>query len=579
MSISPLPRRSVFPHGMMSVYPPPPPRRSRSPHVRAKLFLVLLVLGLFSILPHSGSAAIIISEIADQGTSSACEGGSDWLELYNTADTAAVNETTAGAFDLSGLILHDDQGVNDTAAYTFPQGQQLAPGEYLVLCMEGTSDPLTSPQFKIGGSDTLTLFNPATQVIVASVGPLPDSAERAYDVTYAWNSNTDDVTANMSSLSYMYTSTPTPGSVNILTPIMNETAEQIKERLSQQNSFGTQFFGMDDNGLPVDDVMDVVLDLHLTMEQADYDYLLQNASFQLYSPFTSVRVTRNNTGVEEELLVLNSPGQIRPKGQSSLSIANCMGTSAMPFLVEFNNVNKSQTLYGVEKMYLRNHFLDGSYAREWTAHRMLARFGLPHLRARKMRFYINGDRIGLYTVLEAAEQEYVFRRSFPNYTPESYALYKVKTQSIACGAYSPERLERTQLRLDETSTPPYAFERGKHRDPVTVRGPEDMNGCFTDFIESMFNEGDDVELAYLRHNQDCGEMVVSEGLVDLDLGMKEWDYSMVQFFNSHLGEFICDDVSGNNVNGQSFTCQRAILTLFVLSRKNARIQTLPNRWI
>lgn len=195
-----------------------PRRRSVSRHGRAEPLLVL-AFGLFSLLCHTGSADIVISEISDQGSSSAC-GDKDWLELYNTA-TVNTTHNISAAVDLSGYILHDDQGVNDTDAYTFPQGQQLAPGEYLVLCTEG-SDPLTSLQFKIGGSDTLTLFNPATQEIVASVGPLPDGAERAFDVTYAWNNA--DMTSNISSLSYVYTSTPTPGQANILTPIMNVTA-------------------------------------------------------------------------------------------------------------------------------------------------------------------------------------------------------------------------------------------------------------------------------------------------------------------------------------------------------------------
>jgi Lamin Tail Domain/CotH kinase protein len=389
--------------------PPPPPRRSVSRHgFRAEPFLVLLAgLGSIILFHTPGSAgSVMFSEIAYQGTpsSAVCEGAeSDWLELYNT-DTG--NNTDVSGFDLSGLILYDDQGVNDTDhVYTFPQGQQLAPGEYLVLCMDG-SDPLTSPQFKIGESDTLTLFNPFTQEIVASVGPLPDGAPKeergAFDVTYAWNNNM------YISSSYTYTSTPTPGSANILTPvIMNEetTAEEIKERLKLQNALGTQFFGMDDHGLPVPNRLDDVLDLHLTMKQTDYDYLMQNASFQLYAPFTSARVTRSNSNSNsggEELLVLGSPGRIRTKGQSTLSIAHCMGSPTVPFLIEFNNVNKTQTLYGVERIYLRSHFLDTSYMREWSAHRMLARFGLPHLRARKMRFFINGNRIGLYTVVVSA---------------------------------------------------------------------------------------------------------------------------------------------------------------------------------
>jgi CotH kinase protein/Lamin Tail Domain len=537
---------------MMTFISRPPPCRYVPSHVRAEPFLVLLLLELVVVffivvvLFHTGgcSADLIFSEIADQGTSSSayCAKGEDWLELHNTYTTS---------FYLSGLILHDDHGVNDTDhAYTFPPGQRIAPGEYLVLCMEGTNDPLTSPQFKIGGSDTITLFNPFTQQIVASVGPLPDGPERAFDVTYAWNNNLPIMSQ---SSSYIYTKTPTPGSANILTPIiMNDennetTTAQLKQRLKLQNALGTQFFGMDDIGLPVPDRLDDVLDLHLSMEQADYEYLMQNASFQLYSPFTSARVTRNNsnTDVQEDLLVLNSPGRIRTKGQSSLNIAYCL-RQKLPFLVEFNTVNKTQTLFGVEKIYLRTHFLDSSYMRDWSAHRMLARFGLPHLRARKMRLFINGKRIGLYTVLEAADQEYVFARSFPNYSPASYALYKVKSLSIGCGRYEPEQLERAQLRLNESSIPPYVFERGDHRAPVTVRGPENHDACYADLVDSLFEEYLDVQLAYRRYNQDCGEMVVKEGLVDLDLGMKDdWDSSMIQFFNSHLGKFKCDDVSAN----------------------------------
>lgn len=46
-----------------------------------------------------------------------------------------------------------------------------------------------------------------------------------------------------------------------------------------------------------------------------------------------------------------------------------------------------------------------------------------------MRFYI-GEEKGLYTLLEALAEEYVFYRSFPNYDPENYALFKVKTLSL-----------------------------------------------------------------------------------------------------------------------------------------------------
>ena len=62
-------------------------------------------------------AEIVISEIADRGTSSVCGGGNDWLELHNSDDAAAV--------DLSdGYVLHDNRGMNHASAYKFPPRPQ-----------------------------------------------------------------------------------------------------------------------------------------------------------------------------------------------------------------------------------------------------------------------------------------------------------------------------------------------------------------------------------------------------------------------------------------------------------------------
>merc|ERR1712100_152471 len=104
---------------------------------------------------------------------------------------------------------------------------------------------------------------------------------------------------------------------------------------------------------------------------------------------------------------------MRPRGQSTLAFGTCFGVKAIPFLLDFDFHNQSQHLFGVKKAYLRHHFGDASYAREWTFHRMLARFGMPHLRCRTLRLYLNGEYYGVYTFMEAPDQEYVFARSFP----------------------------------------------------------------------------------------------------------------------------------------------------------------------
>jgi hypothetical protein len=179
--------------------------------------------------------------------------------------------------------------------------------------------------------------------------------------------------------------------------------------------------------------------------------------------------------------------------------------------------------------------------RDWASHRMLARFGLPHLRARKVRFYINGERTGFYTLLEAPDQDYVFARSFPTFDPSNYMLFKVKTLSLGCGVYTNTRLATARQRINETTTPPYAFERGEHRPITPVLGFEKADECTALYVDNILNsEIGDVVLAYVRSNEECGSMLVEQGIVDRDLGDEEWDPTMETFIDEHLADNVCD---------------------------------------
>jgi hypothetical protein len=168
----------------------------------------------------------------------------------------------------------------------------------------------------------------------------------------------------------------------------------------------------------------------------------------------------------------------QPKGISDFARVT------VPFQIEFDPL---ETLFGVERMYLRNHFMDPTYMRDWAMNRMLARFGLPHLRTRKLQFYINGDYIGFYDAMEAVDQEYVFARSFPSYNPFNFSLYKRKIESMGCGNYDPDVLAEAETRLDDPSKPPYSFERGSHRAPIPdYRGKIGLPFCMIEFAQKYF---------------------------------------------------------------------------------------------
>ena len=501
------------------------------------------LLATLSVVP--AFASVKITEVARKGTTGVCE-GHDWLELFNNS-TEPVNLS-------QGYVLHDDKGVNDLDAFRFDAyaGKPLEAQGYLVLCTKLTIGPTTagesavsdptlaenpdpsSPQFGIGSTDTLTLVQMhnvtsasrnVAYTIMSTVGPLPETIN-AVDVTYAYDSESG---------TYQYTSTPTPEAANVITPLktLEELTAELKATLAKQNDEGAAFFNFGSDGLPVENGMDDMLQLHITMSPEDYAYTMQNSSFEVYRPFLSAKVT----DMEGTLIqAFDSPGRLRPKGQSSLYMAQCLGTDTMPFQIDMDDTDPTQTLFGVQRFYLRTHIGDYSYMRDWAYNRMLARYGLPYLRARHVQLIINEDSIGpIYTLMEAPDQEYVFSRNFPTYTPESFALYKVTNLGVLCGQYTQEEIDSAAARLDDVSTPPYLFERGTHRPPVEQLGITEGDLCIENYFrDAEGRDKEDVVLAWLRYNKDCAKMRMEEGLIDRDLGQNEWDDVMEDFVERHL---------------------------------------------
>lgn len=504
-------------------------------------------------LLSSVAGNIIINEVADKGTSDVCN-GDDWIELYNAGlepvDLSAQN-----------YVLHDDKGLKSDDAFIFPSETVLGSQDYLLLCTnqnietdeEGIklADP-ASPQFGISGDDTISLVR--IQVVgnatldstaslstgrngdiyeVVSVVSLPNTDD-AFDVSYAYDFNTGE---------YNYTSTPTPGAPNVISGILTQEQKnaEFKAKLQAQNDEGIRFFNMDNDGLPVEDGMPDVLDLSFTMSEAAYLNLTTNKTHELYQQFESA-VLSDTDG--NELLTFSEPGKIRSKGQSSLYMSECLDTDTFPFQVRWGG---EETLYGVETVYLRNHIGDYSFMRDWAYNRMLARFGLPHVRVRKARVYINGNLHGFYSLMEAPDQDYVFARGFPDFDPEAYALYKIKSFAFDCGSYTRDEIAIAEKRLSETNTPPYAFQRGAHRPMVEKFGLMGADECIENYNKDLW-ETDyyDVVLAWLRYDRSCEDMLLEEKLIDQDLGTKGYKKEMKEFITTDYSqEQKCDEQCQN----------------------------------
>jgi len=526
--------------------------------------MVSLSLLLFLIPAHVAVVAqVIINEIADKGTGTACS-GEDWIELYNRGDTEV---------SLAGYILHDDKGPEDSDAFVFnndasgsSEVSSIPPKTFLVLCCNG--DGISSPAFKIGGDDNVILRDGSSGAEVDSSGMLPDIGE--FNRTYARNEEKGG--------EFVQTTTPTPGSENVITVPPTSPQETPQEKNYQaQNALGSAFFGMGDGGDQVSDSFDDVIDLYSQVDASEWEYLRSNPYAETYIPVNEFKVVSS-----KETYVLPSPGRMRPRGQSTLLYPVCMNEEAVPFKLDFASFNATQTLFGVETAYLRTHLNDKSHMKEWLMHRMLARFDLPYLRTRHVRFHVNGKQLGFYTFMEAPDQEYVMSRNFDyTFDKDSSALYKVKSLSIGCGNEEEygERIEGFPEKCTspapigndccadnswgepktcqsgyyvkdlpafcmytcmsdsgEASTGPYLFERGDHRDEVTIKGNSDT--CWGDFFGRITSERGSVARAFFdggfKSANDCGEFLLDEKLIDRDIGSKDFDTPMKSFINSHL---------------------------------------------
>lgn len=474
-----------------------------------KLLTSSLLLLSWNIALHGNDAAVVINEVADKGSSGVCN-GDDWVELHNTG---------SDPIDMAGWILYDDNGPNDSRVHTFAgdDASIIGADEYLLLCTP----------FKIGGDDTITLLD-AGLTTVSTVGPLLGGDNNGFDITYALDESGSE--------SYSYTTTPTPGSSNVIAAAVAETAEDIKQRLALQNEMGEKFFNFDSRGDPVSGGMPAVLEFHLNMTQANRAYLYQNRSYETYVPFESIQIKDKQGQVVE---ALQSPGRIRSKGQSSLYTATCLGAPSNPFQLDMDSTNATQTLFGVQRLYLRTHENDPSYIREYTMHRMLARFGLPHMRTRHVNVFINDEKVGFYTLMEAPDQDYVFARNFPDYDPFDYALYKVKSMSMphfGCPTFTEAELEKARAKQaadPESVKGPYMYERGEHREQFPVFGNYEECGLSFVFNYLMGSKEDSVE-AYVNDGEPgCSSFFLDEGFVDRDLGKngKRYDPLVENFIN------------------------------------------------
>lgn len=465
-------------------------------------FLLLVVLSFAAI---SSEASLLINEVAYKGSGPDRCDGEDWIELLNTKE----EEGGQDAVDLTGYVLHDDKGKDDEDARTFGADDafSIAPGEYLVLCKD------VDFEFGIGSDDTVTLLDGSG----SPLGTVSLPGTGADDETYAYLEG-----------GYKYTTTPTPGEANVYTePI------PLEKKLEAQNEAGNAFFRVGDK--EDESIFSGVVDVDISMDDESRAMIADHPAWEEWVPFTGLSVSATQgDATDDDGSVVSGGGKIRTKGQSTLLITACTGSPNVPFQIEFD-----APFLGMETVYLRNHMGDFSYMRDHASHVMLKAFGLPYLRTRPARVFVNGEYVGFYTLMEAPTQGYVMQRSFGAFDPASTALFKAKTGMGDCPYTDPNQLGSALL----SETPdPYYFERGDHRMDAPILGLEQ---CYDYFFGEIMKDQSDMVKGYLEYDNKCGLAMVEMGRVDRDYGAKSIEETMVSFLDSKFYNTSVTDLTDN----------------------------------
>ena len=122
--------------------------------------------------------------------------------------------------------------------------------------------------------------------------------------------------------------TPTPGHANVFPE--NWDGPAVRAWLAQQHVDGEAFF--ESASVAAADRLPPVVELRLTLSAEVWAYQQANASYEVYKPFTGLKIT-SDYGMRMHAN-LTAGGRVRPRGQSTLAFPLCLGSKTIPFLID-----------------------------------------------------------------------------------------------------------------------------------------------------------------------------------------------------------------------------------------------------
>ncbi|MBN1160414.1 MAG: CotH kinase family protein [Dehalococcoidales bacterium] len=153
---------------------------------------------------------------------------------------------------------------------------------------------------------------------------------------------------------------------------------------------------------------DRVVTVRFVMTEEDWTYLCENAREEDY--------VKADMWYDGELV---PDIALRPKGNSSLSSTISQGSIRFSLKADLNFFNSARSLDGVKKLNFNNGFSDPSFMREILSYEIFEQMGLPTPRASFVDLWINDTHLGLYTMVEQVDQNFL-QQHFTNATGNLY---------------------------------------------------------------------------------------------------------------------------------------------------------------
>ena len=195
-------------------------------------------------------------------------------------------------------------------------------------------------------------------------------------------------------------------------------------------------------------------EVHITIEDNNLNYLLQNAADEPYVMASSVTIGDVSVGY----------CGLKTKGSFTLehSVTDNAGSDRFSFTINFGkyikkkNYGQTQNFFGCNKISFNNFFFDKTMMKEFFALKLMDEMGLPTPEYGIAKLYINGNYYGVYAMVEAMDHSILERY---------YGVDKEELSSYLC------KPEGTRFLYEEIQADPSLL---WERDEGTLKDVEDM---------------------------------------------------------------------------------------------------------